>query len=39
MLVPVIKILWNRYMRTAMTHIRTRAEKEVVEHELMGMAR
>jgi hypothetical protein len=39
MLVPVIKILWNRYMRTAMKHIKTRAEHEVVEHAVMGMAR
>jgi Polyketide cyclase / dehydrase and lipid transport len=29
MLVPVIKILWNRYMQTAMKHIKARAEKEV----------
>lgn len=29
-LIPVIKILWHRYMRSAMTRIRTRAEKEVV---------
>jgi hypothetical protein len=30
MLVPVIKILWNRYMSTSMKHIKARAEKEVV---------
>jgi hypothetical protein len=39
MLVPVIRILWNRYMRTAMNHIKARAEKEVVEPALMGMGR
>lgn len=30
LLLPVIRILWNRYMRTAMRHIKTRAEREVV---------
>jgi hypothetical protein len=29
-LIPVIKILWNRYMSAAMKQIKTRAEKEVV---------
>jgi hypothetical protein len=29
-LIPVIRIMWNRYMNTAMKHIKTRAEKEVV---------
>ena len=28
-LVPVIRILWNRYMSSAMKQIKTRAEKEV----------
>jgi hypothetical protein len=28
-LIPVIRIMWNRYMSTAMRHIKTRAEKEV----------
>ena len=37
LLVPVIKIFWNRYMRTAMRHIKTRAEKEVAEPAIMGM--
>jgi hypothetical protein len=30
LLIPVIRIMWNRYMSTAMKHIKTRAEKEVV---------
>jgi hypothetical protein len=34
LLVPVIRILWTRYMRTAMGHIKARAEREV-----RGMAR
>jgi hypothetical protein len=34
LLVPVIRILWTRYMRTAMSHIKARAEREV-----RGMAR
>jgi hypothetical protein len=38
-LFPVIRILWNRYMRTAMKHIKTRAEREVVEQAFMGMVR
>lgn len=29
-LVPVIKILWRRYMRSALTRIKARAEKEIV---------
>ena len=29
-LIPVIRILWNRYMRSAMTRIKTRAEQEVM---------
>jgi hypothetical protein len=29
MLIPVIRILWNRYMKTAMKHIKARAEKEI----------
>ena len=29
-LIPVIRIFWNRYMRTAMGHIKRRAEAEVV---------
>ena len=28
-LIPVIKILWNRYMSAAMNEIKKRAEKEV----------
>ena len=28
-LFPVIRILWNRYMSSAMKHIKARAEKEV----------
>jgi hypothetical protein len=29
-LIPVIKILWHRYMSSAMKHIKARAEQEVV---------
>jgi hypothetical protein len=28
-LFPVIRILWNRYMRSSMRVIKTRAEKEI----------
>ena len=38
MLVPVIRILWNRYMKTAMNHIKARAEKEVGQA-VAGVAR
>jgi hypothetical protein len=34
LLIPVIRILWHRYMSTAMKHVKARAEKEV-----MGVAR
>jgi len=29
-LIPVIRILWHRYMSSAMKNVKTRAEKEVV---------
>ena len=29
-LFPVIRILWHRYMSSAMKHIKARAEKEVM---------
>jgi hypothetical protein len=37
LLVPVIRIFWNRYMRTAMAHVKARAEKEVIA--TVGVAR
>jgi hypothetical protein len=30
LLIPVIRILWHRYMNTAMKHVKARAEKEVM---------
>lgn len=30
LLIPAIRILWNRYMTTAMKHIKARAEREIV---------